>query len=81
MQVILLAAGQSTRLSPVEDKSLLEFGGKTLIEHQIAALKKAKLRDIVVVGNKFNLKKLESVLIVLPELCAEQVPVAVFLEQ
>jgi bifunctional UDP-N-acetylglucosamine pyrophosphorylase/glucosamine-1-phosphate N-acetyltransferase len=62
MQVILLAAGQSTRLAPIEDKNLLEFAGKTLIEHQIAALKKAKLRDIVVVANKFNLPKIEAVL-------------------
>ncbi|HGY10919.1 MAG TPA: hypothetical protein ENK36_00965, partial [Desulfobacterales bacterium] len=62
MQVILLAAGQSTRLSPIEDKNLLEFGGKTLIEYQVAALKKAKLRDIVVVANKHNLKKIRSVL-------------------
>ena len=62
MQVILLAAGQSTRLSPIEDKNLLEFGGKTLIEHQVAVLKKAKLRDIVVVGNKFNLKKITTAL-------------------
>ncbi|MFH0837663.1 MAG: NTP transferase domain-containing protein [Patescibacteria group bacterium] len=62
MQVILLAAGQSTRLSPIEDKNLLEFSGKTLIEYQVAALKKAKLRDIVVVANKFNLKKIQAVL-------------------
>ena len=62
MQVILLAAGRSTRLQPIEDKNLLEFGGKTLIEHQIAALKRAKLRDIVVVANKFNLAKIRKVL-------------------
>lgn len=62
MQVILLAAGQSTRLDPIEDKNLLEFGGKTLIEHRVAALKKAKMRDIVVVGGKHNLEKLEGAL-------------------
>ncbi len=62
MQVILLAAGQSTRLSPIEDKNLLEFSGKTLIEYQVAALKKAKLRDIVVVGNKFNIDQIEAAL-------------------
>ncbi len=62
MQVILLAAGQSTRLQPIEDKNLLEFGGKTLLEHQITALKQAKLRDIVVVGNKFNIGRIEKVL-------------------
>ncbi|MBU0706239.1 NTP transferase domain-containing protein [Patescibacteria group bacterium] len=62
MQVILLAAGQSTRLSPIEDKNLLEFAGKTLIEYQVTALKQAKLRDIVVVGNKHNLKRITTVL-------------------
>lgn len=62
MQVILLAAGQSTRLHPIEDKNLLEFGGKTLIEHQIAAIKKAKLRDIVVVTNRFNIDRIKRAL-------------------
>ncbi len=62
MQVILLAAGQSTRLEPIEDKNLLQFGGKTLIEHRVAALKKAKIRDIVVVGGAHNLGRLKKVL-------------------
>ena len=62
MQVILLAAGQSSRLSPIEDKNLLEFGGKTLIEYQIAALKKAKLRDIVVVASEHNIDEIEKLL-------------------
>jgi UDP-N-acetylglucosamine diphosphorylase / glucose-1-phosphate thymidylyltransferase / UDP-N-acetylgalactosamine diphosphorylase / glucosamine-1-phosphate N-acetyltransferase / galactosamine-1-phosphate N-acetyltransferase len=61
MQVILLAAGISSRLDPIQDKNLLEFCGKPLIEHQIAALKKAKLRDIVIVGNPENLENLKKV--------------------
>jgi len=61
MQVILLAAGQSNRIQPVDDKNLLHFCGKALVEHQIAALKKAKLRDIVVVGNPENLEELKSI--------------------
>ncbi len=62
MQVILLAAGQSTRLDPIEDKNLLEFAGKSLIEHRIAALKKANMRDIVVVGGRHNLEQLKTIL-------------------
>lgn len=62
MQVILLAAGQSTRLDPIKDKNLLEFAGKPLIEHRIAALKKAKMRDIVVVGGKHNIETLKRAL-------------------
>ncbi|MBU1017882.1 NTP transferase domain-containing protein [Patescibacteria group bacterium] len=58
MQVILLAAGQSTRLDPIADKNLLEFAGKPLIEHRLAALKKANMRDVVVVGNKHNVEAL-----------------------
>lgn len=62
MQVILLAAGQSTRLDPIDDKNLLEFAGKPLIEHRVAALKRAKLRDIVVVGGAHNMEALKKVL-------------------
>lgn len=62
MQVILLAAGQSVRLDPIDDKNLLEFSGKTLIEHRVAALKSARLRDIVVVGGEHNLSDLKKAL-------------------
>jgi len=62
MQVILLAAGQSTRLDPISDKNLLEFMGKPLIEHQVSALKKAKMRDIVVVTNCHNKQAISTVL-------------------
>ena len=62
MQVILLAAGQSTRLAPISDKNLLQFSGKMLIEYQVSALKKANLRDIVVVGNATNLPALKKAL-------------------
>jgi UDP-N-acetylglucosamine diphosphorylase / glucose-1-phosphate thymidylyltransferase / UDP-N-acetylgalactosamine diphosphorylase / glucosamine-1-phosphate N-acetyltransferase / galactosamine-1-phosphate N-acetyltransferase len=61
MQVILLAAGVSSRLDPIQDKNLLEFCGKPLIEHQIAAIKKAKLRDIVIVGNPDNMESLKKI--------------------
>lgn len=62
MQVILLAAGKSTRLDPINDKNTLEFAGKTLIEHQITALKRAKIRDIAVVAGAHNIEKIESLL-------------------
>lgn len=60
MKVILLAAGQSTRLAPIQDKILLKFCGKTLLEHQLATLLAAGLDHFVVVGNKFNLEKLQT---------------------
>ena len=62
MQVILLAAGQSTRLAPISDKNTLQFSGKTLIEHQVGVIKSAKLRDIVVVGGAHNLNHLKRAL-------------------
>ena len=62
MQVILLAAGQSTRLDPINDKNTLEFAGKTLIEHQVTAIKRAKIIDIAVVAGMHNFGKIESIL-------------------
>lgn len=61
MQVILLAAGQSSRLKPLSDKNLLPFCGKTLIEHQVASLKEVEFNKIIVVGNRSNLPSFESI--------------------
>ncbi|MBI5411551.1 NTP transferase domain-containing protein [Candidatus Peregrinibacteria bacterium] len=61
MQAILLAAGKSTRLDPLSDKNLLEFCGKTLVEHQVSLIKNAKIRDIVVVGNAENMETLKRI--------------------
>lgn len=61
MKVILLAAGQSTRLKPIGDKILLSFCGKTLLEHQIERILNTGLKDIIVVGNRFNLSEIEKI--------------------
>ena len=60
MQVILLAAGSSSRLKPLSDKNFLEFQGKPLIKHQVDKLKKSSLEKINIVGNKENLPKFKS---------------------
>jgi len=62
MDVILLAAGKSSRMDPISDKNLLEFCGIPLITHQVRALKKAGFEHIVVVGNQENLEGLEKAL-------------------
>ena len=62
MQVILLAAGQSTRLAPISDKNTLEFSGIPLVERQIAMLKAVKLRDIVVVCGEHNIDSIIAIL-------------------
>ena len=61
MKVILLAAGQSTRLQPINDKILLKFCGKTLLEHQIDVISSAGLEDFIIVGNKYNLPKIQEI--------------------
>lgn len=60
MKVILLAAGRSKRLKPIEDKNFLNFLEKPLIEHQIEQLYAAGLRDIILVGGAHNLEKLKA---------------------
>lgn len=54
MIALLLAAGRSKRFWPLTDKNFLKFGEKTLIEYQLAALKKAGLKKCIIVGGNHN---------------------------
>lgn len=58
MKVVLLAAGRSRRMQPIEDKNFLNFLGKPLIQHQLEMLKKAGLKDLIIVGGKHNMDKI-----------------------
>ncbi|MEK7528409.1 MAG: NTP transferase domain-containing protein, partial [Patescibacteria group bacterium] len=58
MKVILLASGRSFRMKPVEDKNFLDFCGRSLLEHQLLALKSAGLYQVVLVGGRHNLAKM-----------------------
>lgn len=58
MKVLVLAAGRSKRMKPVEDKNFLEFLGKPLIQWQLESLKKNGLDDVIVVGGAHNLERL-----------------------
>lgn len=58
MKILLLAAGRSKRMKPIEDKNFLNFLGKPLIQHQLELLKSCGFKDIVVVGGKHNLEKI-----------------------
>jgi len=52
MKAIILAAGRGTRLKHYTEnlpKGMLEFGGKTIIEHQIDTYKSCGIDDIVIV--------------------------------
>jgi len=53
MRVVILAAGRGTRLAPLTDdgpKCLVELGGITLLDHQIATLQSQEISDISVVA-------------------------------
>ncbi len=61
MKVLLLAAGRSRRVKPIEDKNFLRMCGKFLIEHQLDALRQAGLTDIIIVGGAHNMEQLKEV--------------------
>jgi len=53
MRLIILAAGQGSRLKPITDsrpKCLVELCGKSLLEYQLDTARKVGIDDIVVVG-------------------------------
>lgn len=53
MKAIIISAGQGTRLLPLTlqiPKCLVEVHGRTILDHQIAALRTAGIEQIVVVG-------------------------------
>lgn len=60
MKVVVLAAGRSFRLKPIEDKNFLKFLGKPLIQHQLEMLMEAGFDDFILIGGAHNLEKLES---------------------
>lgn len=59
MKVLLLAAGRSKRMKPIEDKNFLNFLGKPLIQHQLELLHKTEFDDVLVVGGAHNLDKIK----------------------
>ncbi|HEX8965054.1 MAG TPA: NDP-sugar synthase [Patescibacteria group bacterium] len=56
MQVVLLAAGNSSRFVPfnkgLAHKSLITIMGKTLLEHTLLSVKQAGITDVILVVNK-----------------------------
>ncbi len=62
MKVVFLCGGIGKRMYPfTEDKILLQFLGKTLLEHQLFTALAAGLNDFVIIGNPFNIKQLRSI--------------------
>lgn len=61
MKVIVLAAGRSKRLKPIEDKNFLEFLGKPLIQIQLEQLIASGFKDFAVIGGIHNLQNLKKI--------------------
>jgi len=62
MRVVFLCGGVGKRMSPLpEDKFLLKFLGKTLLEHQIERARKAGLNESIIIGNPANIDKIKAV--------------------
>lgn len=73
MKVILLAAGRSKRIKPIEDKNLILICGKPLIQHIVERLKEAKIKDFLVVCNPFNEKPIREILGAIPQIIFDTV--------
>jgi NDP-sugar pyrophosphorylase family protein len=62
MKVVFLGGGVGKRMSPSsEDKFLLRFLGKTLLQYHVGQAKKAGLNDFIVVGNPSNIDRINAV--------------------
>lgn len=62
MKAVLLAAGRSFRMKPIEDKNFIKFCGQYLIERQILALVGAGFKELCVVGGAHNLTRIGEVI-------------------
>lgn len=62
MKVVFLCGGIGKRMAPIsEDKFLLKFLGKTLLEHQIDLAKEAGLKKFVFICNPKNANKIKEI--------------------
>jgi len=62
MKVVFLCGGVGKRMFPItEDKFLLDFMGKPLLEHQVELACKAGLQNFVIVGNPGNIQRIKQI--------------------
>ncbi len=72
MKVVFLCGGVGKRMFPLtEDKFLIKFLDKTLLEHQIETAKKAGLEQFVIVVNPSNIQRIEQIITSLSEVKVE----------
>ena len=60
MKVLVLAAGRSKRMKPIEDKNFLNFLGQPLIKWQLSMLWECGFKDVILVGGAHNLSRLKA---------------------
>ncbi len=62
MKVVFLCGGVGKRMFPItEDKFLLDFLGRTLLEHQILVARDAGLNDFIIIGNPGNIEQIKQI--------------------
>ena len=62
MRAIFLCGGSGKRMFPItEDKFILDFLGKPLLEHQIETAREAGLSHFVLIGNPENIGRIEQI--------------------
>jgi NDP-sugar pyrophosphorylase family protein len=67
VKAVFLCGGRGKRMFPItEDKFLLDFLGKPLLEHQIKVACEAGLSHFVIIGNPENIAKIEQITIKIP---------------
>jgi NDP-sugar pyrophosphorylase family protein len=67
MKIVFLCGGVGKRMSPLsEDKFLLRFLGKTLLQYHIEQAQKAGLNEFIVVGNPANIARIKAVAKAIP---------------
>jgi len=61
MQVILLTAWTSSRMSPISDKSLLKICWKSVVEHQINNILSSWIDDFLIICNEKNILEIKNI--------------------
>jgi UDP-N-acetylglucosamine diphosphorylase/glucosamine-1-phosphate N-acetyltransferase len=62
MKAVFLCGGIGKRMFPItEDKFLLKFMGKTLLQMQLETAGKAGISDFIIVCNKYNMEQIEKI--------------------
>ena len=62
LECIFLAAGQSSRMWPLDEKIFFKYLNKTVLEHQFETLKKAGIYNFNIIGSEKNILKIKKII-------------------